>query len=132
MLTVELFSTVAWWMLDLWFGLDASGFDKASKFSRPSLQQTFHTYALATFHPVFGPVLMVTYACLSNTLLLTSQFISSYKLFEDKNLLPLSLQFLYLYVSFRVIFPMLLSHPVVDTLEYFRLRERGCCCRGTL
>ncbi|TFK39792.1 hypothetical protein BDQ12DRAFT_722005 [Crucibulum laeve] len=46
--------TIAWWMLDLWFGLDASGFDKASQ-----------------FHPLFGPLLMVTYACLSNTLLLT-------------------------------------------------------------
>ncbi|KAF5383692.1 hypothetical protein D9615_003626 [Tricholomella constricta] len=46
--------TIAWWMLDLWFGLDASGFDRATQ-----------------FHPVFGPVLMVTYACLSNTLLLT-------------------------------------------------------------
>uniref|UniRef100_A0A8H7XT63 Ion transport domain-containing protein n=1 Tax=Psilocybe cubensis TaxID=181762 RepID=A0A8H7XT63_PSICU len=45
---------IAWWMLDLWFGLDASGFDRAT-----------------TFHPIFGPVLMVTYACLSNTLLLT-------------------------------------------------------------
>ncbi|KAI0741592.1 hypothetical protein C8Q80DRAFT_1109906 [Daedaleopsis nitida] len=47
--------TVAWWMLDLWFGLDASGFDNSTN-----------------FHPVFGPLLMVTYACLSNTLLLTS------------------------------------------------------------
>ncbi|KAF9466080.1 receptor-activated Ca2+-permeable cation channel [Collybia nuda] len=46
--------TIAWWMLDLWFGLDASGFDRATQ-----------------FHPLFGPVLMVTYACLSNTLLLT-------------------------------------------------------------
>ncbi|KAF9045820.1 hypothetical protein BDZ89DRAFT_1058779 [Hymenopellis radicata] len=46
--------TIAWWMLDLWFGLDASGFEKATR-----------------FHPVFGPILMVTYACLSNTLLLT-------------------------------------------------------------
>ncbi|KAF8634558.1 hypothetical protein AX17_004148 [Amanita inopinata Kibby_2008] len=46
--------TIAWWMLDLWFGLDASGFDRATQ-----------------FHPVFGPILMVTYACLSNTLLLT-------------------------------------------------------------
>ncbi|KAG7093687.1 hypothetical protein E1B28_007345 [Marasmius oreades] len=46
--------TIAWWMLDLWFGLDASGFDKATE-----------------FHPLMGPVLMVTYACLSNTLLLT-------------------------------------------------------------
>ncbi|KAL1747848.1 hypothetical protein HDZ31DRAFT_30933 [Schizophyllum fasciatum] len=45
---------IAWWMLDIWFGLDASGFEKASD-----------------FHPYFGPVLMVTYACLSNTLLLT-------------------------------------------------------------
>ncbi|KAI0057252.1 hypothetical protein BV25DRAFT_1920347 [Artomyces pyxidatus] len=47
-------STIAWWMLDLWFGLDASGFENASK-----------------FNPIFGPLLMVTYACLSNTLLLT-------------------------------------------------------------
>ncbi|TFK29652.1 hypothetical protein FA15DRAFT_663807 [Coprinopsis marcescibilis] len=45
---------ISWWMLDLWFGLDASGFDNATK-----------------FHPVLGPILMVTYACLSNTLLLT-------------------------------------------------------------
>ncbi|EJF64109.1 hypothetical protein DICSQDRAFT_100749 [Dichomitus squalens LYAD-421 SS1] len=49
--------TVAWWMLDLWFGLDASGFDNASH-----------------FHPIFGPLLMITYACLSNTLLLTGMF----------------------------------------------------------
>ncbi|KAJ7247668.1 hypothetical protein B0H12DRAFT_1124984 [Mycena haematopus] len=47
-------SQIAWWMLDLWFGLDASGFDRANE-----------------FHPIFGPILMVTYACLSNTLLLT-------------------------------------------------------------
>ncbi|KAJ6518806.1 receptor-activated Ca2+-permeable cation channel [Mycena sanguinolenta] len=47
-------SQIAWWMLDLWFGLDASGFDRAGQ-----------------FHPSFGPILMVTYACLSNTLLLT-------------------------------------------------------------
>ncbi|KAH9847576.1 hypothetical protein C2E23DRAFT_847890 [Lenzites betulinus] len=52
-------STIAWWMLDLWFGLDASGFDNATK-----------------FHPVFGPFLMITYACLSNTLLLTVLILS--------------------------------------------------------
>ncbi|KAF8596769.1 hypothetical protein BDV93DRAFT_479992 [Ceratobasidium sp. AG-I] len=45
---------IAWWMLDLWFGLDASGFDQAT-----------------AFHPQFGPILMISYACLSNTLLLT-------------------------------------------------------------
>ncbi|KAG2136259.1 hypothetical protein BD769DRAFT_1439794 [Suillus cothurnatus] len=48
--------TIAWWMLDLWFGLDASGFDKAFEFDF-----------------VFGPILMITYACLSNTLLLTGE-----------------------------------------------------------
>ncbi|KAJ7890538.1 receptor-activated Ca2+-permeable cation channel [Mycena olivaceomarginata] len=53
-------SQIGWWMLDLWFGLDASGFDRANE-----------------FHPVFGPVLMVTYACLSNTLLLTASLTSS-------------------------------------------------------
>ncbi|KAJ7066620.1 receptor-activated Ca2+-permeable cation channel [Mycena amicta] len=47
-------SQIAWWMLDLWFGLDATGFDRSTK-----------------FHPIFGPLLMVTYACMSNTLLLT-------------------------------------------------------------
>ncbi|KAF8845109.1 hypothetical protein BDN67DRAFT_1007476 [Paxillus ammoniavirescens] len=47
-------STIAWWMLDLWFGLDASGFDRAGEFDL-----------------IFGPLLMIMYACLSNTLLLT-------------------------------------------------------------
>ncbi|EJD07689.1 uncharacterized protein FOMMEDRAFT_137915 [Fomitiporia mediterranea MF3/22] len=45
---------IFWWMADLWFGLDATGFALSS-----------------TFHPYFGPVLMISYACLSNTLLLT-------------------------------------------------------------
>lgn len=45
---------ISWWMLDLYFGLDATGFEKATH-----------------FHHILGPVLMVTYACLSNTLLLT-------------------------------------------------------------
>ena len=61
-------------MLDLWFGLDASGFDKASKWLSGFrlLKLTVQiNLASATFHPVLGPVLMVTYACLSNTLLLT-------------------------------------------------------------
>ncbi|KAJ7760568.1 receptor-activated Ca2+-permeable cation channel [Mycena metata] len=51
---------IAWWMLDLWFGLDASGFDLSPQ-----------------FHPILGPVLMVTYACLSNTLLLTVLILSN-------------------------------------------------------
>ncbi|KAF8548945.1 hypothetical protein OG21DRAFT_1606680 [Imleria badia] len=47
-------STIAWWMVDIWFGLDAIGFNKAGEFD-----------------PVIGPILLITYACLSNTLLLT-------------------------------------------------------------
>ncbi|KAH9040379.1 hypothetical protein EDB85DRAFT_2173174 [Lactarius pseudohatsudake] len=45
---------ISWWMVDIWFGLDAAGFEKAPDFNK-----------------TIGPVLMVTYACLSNTLLLT-------------------------------------------------------------
>lgn len=58
--------TVSWWMLDIWFGLDASGFNQAT-----------------TFHPVFGPVVMVTYACLSNTLILTVLVAILSKTFAD-------------------------------------------------
>ncbi|OCH85496.1 hypothetical protein OBBRIDRAFT_739817 [Obba rivulosa] len=47
---------IAWWMLDLWFGLDASLFENAP-----------------AFHAIWGPVMIVTYACLSNTLLLTGK-----------------------------------------------------------
>lgn len=61
-------------MLDLWFGLDASGFDNASLsdslFNRTKL---ICIEFEANFHPIFGPILMVTYACLSNTLLLTGE-----------------------------------------------------------
>ncbi|EOR01157.1 hypothetical protein E3P92_01765 [Wallemia ichthyophaga] len=45
---------LAKYMLFIWFGLDGTGFTIA-----PNL------------HPVFGPVLIVLYACISNTLLLT-------------------------------------------------------------
>ncbi len=58
-------------MLDLWFGLDASGFDRASTFLVPQKSEIHSLLLSAQFHRVFGPVLMVTYACLSNTLLLT-------------------------------------------------------------
>ncbi|OCF32424.1 hypothetical protein I316_05850 [Kwoniella heveanensis BCC8398] len=47
-------SQIGWWLLEVYFGLDASGFEHAH-----------------TFHPFLGPVLMVSYALLSNTLLLT-------------------------------------------------------------
>ncbi|KXN87398.1 hypothetical protein AN958_08829 [Leucoagaricus sp. SymC.cos] len=70
--------TIAWWMLDLYFGLDASGFDRADR-----------------FHPVFGPVLMVTYACLSNTLLLTGMFFLD-TLGNERYLMVLSLRAMFM------------------------------------
>ncbi|ODN80904.1 hypothetical protein L202_03030 [Cryptococcus amylolentus CBS 6039] len=45
---------IGWWLLEIYFGLDASGFEHAHY-----------------FHPFLGPLLMVSYALLSNTLLLT-------------------------------------------------------------
>ena len=56
-------------MIDIWFGLDAAGFEKA----RALISEIYTVpYSLAAdFDPTFGPILMVTYACLSNTLLLT-------------------------------------------------------------
>ncbi|KAI6366847.1 hypothetical protein MCOR25_005063 [Pyricularia grisea] len=47
-------STIAKWMLWIWFGLDGTGFDEAGN-----------------FHSVFGPALMVAFAFLGNTLFLT-------------------------------------------------------------
>ncbi|WWD21218.1 hypothetical protein CI109_105702 [Kwoniella shandongensis] len=47
-------SQIGWWLLEVYFGLDASGFEHAH-----------------VFHPFLGPILMVSYALLSNTLLLT-------------------------------------------------------------
>ncbi|GFZ47257.1 hypothetical protein JCM24511_05000 [Saitozyma sp. JCM 24511] len=48
------FVQIGWWLLEVYFGLDASGFEAAHN-----------------FHPFLGPLLMITYALLSNTLLLT-------------------------------------------------------------
>ncbi len=47
--------SIAWLMVQIWFG------------------NTYLSFAQAeSFHPIFGPVLMTTFAALSNTLLLTS------------------------------------------------------------
>ena len=49
--------SIAWLMVQIWFG------------------NTYLSFAQAeSFHPVFGPIMMITYACLSNTLLLTGAF----------------------------------------------------------
>ncbi|KAH9169849.1 hypothetical protein EDB89DRAFT_1981646 [Lactarius sanguifluus] len=53
-----LWTQISWWMVDIWFGLDAAGFEKAPDFNK-----------------TIGPILMVTYACLSNTLLLTGMLL---------------------------------------------------------
>ena len=56
-------------MIDIWFGLDAAGFEKAREYTADTFALS---YSLAAdFDETFGPILMVTYACLSNTLLLT-------------------------------------------------------------
>ncbi|GHJ86400.1 hypothetical protein NliqN6_2802 [Naganishia liquefaciens] len=48
------FSQIGWYLLEVYFGLDASGFEAAHD-----------------FHRYLGPILMISFACLSNTLLLT-------------------------------------------------------------
>lgn len=45
-------SRIVWWLLEIFFGLDATGFEESPK-----------------IHPTLGPLLMVVYAFLSNTLL---------------------------------------------------------------
>lgn len=52
--------SIAWLMTQIWFGNTYLSFRDAS-----------------SFHPVFGPILMVIFAALSNTLLLTSERFSS-------------------------------------------------------
>ncbi|CDZ97105.1 hypothetical protein [Phaffia rhodozyma] len=69
-------TTISWWMLDIWFGLDATGFNEATN-----------------FHPVFGPLVITSwriekkelnlYACLSNTLILTVLVAILSKTFAD-------------------------------------------------
>lgn len=47
---------IAWLMVQIWFGNTYLSFGQA-----------------ASFHPLFGPILMTCFAALSNTLLLTSK-----------------------------------------------------------
>ena len=61
-------------MADLWFGLDATGFALACMIHTSlSVERMLIIELTATFHEYFGPLLMVAYTCLSNTLLLTSE-----------------------------------------------------------
>ena len=48
--------SIAWLLARIWFGNTSLSFDEAS-----------------SFHPLFGPVLMIGFAAMSNTLLLTSK-----------------------------------------------------------
>lgn len=50
------FKSIAWLIVQIWFGNTYLSFDQAS-----------------SFHPLFGPILMTIFAALSNTLLLTSK-----------------------------------------------------------
>jgi hypothetical protein len=60
-------------MLDLYFGLDATGFERATTF-HPVFGRHLHV-CLNRIDQNLGPFLMVTFACLSNTLLLTGQLL---------------------------------------------------------
>lgn len=51
------FRSIAWMMVQVWFGNNFLSFTQAS-----------------AFHPVIGPILMTLFAALSNTLLLTSEW----------------------------------------------------------
>jgi hypothetical protein len=76
-------------MINIWFGLDAGGFEKA----RELISEIYTgSYSLAAdFDRIFGPILMVTYACLSNTLLLTGMSPYTPKLLGQCKLYPRSL-----------------------------------------
>lgn len=49
--------SIAWLMVQIWFGNISLSFAQA-----------------ASFHPIFGPILMTIFAALSSTLLLTSTY----------------------------------------------------------
>jgi hypothetical protein len=61
-------SQIAWWLLEVYFGLDASGFESARMLAYASC---IHSLLSDIVHPFLGPLLIITYALLSNTLLLT-------------------------------------------------------------
>jgi hypothetical protein len=61
-------SQIAWWLLEVYFGLDASGFESARKLAD---SWCAHSLMADIVHPFLGPLLIITYALLSNTLLLT-------------------------------------------------------------
>jgi hypothetical protein len=50
---------IAKYMVNIWFGLDSTGFDISSEL------------ILANFHPYLGPVIFFVFACLANTLFIT-------------------------------------------------------------
>lgn len=128
MLTLELFSTIAWWMLDLWFGLDASGFHNASMFSHHLLRQAFKFYFMLSY---ISPCLRTCFnghLCMLEQYPLIDKSVHFFILLEDQIFIVFisSVLVSVCFVSCR--FSNIVSHLVLDTLEYFCLRERGCCC----
>jgi hypothetical protein len=61
-------SSIAWLMVQIWFGNTFLSFQQA-----------------VSFHRTFGPILMTTFAALSNTLLLTSKRTLSFVVLDDIN-----------------------------------------------
>jgi hypothetical protein len=56
-------------MVNIWFGLDSTGFD-ISSMSPPSHVSSI-AEIVAQFHPYLGPVIFFVFACLANTLFIT-------------------------------------------------------------
>jgi hypothetical protein len=57
-------------MVNIWFGLDSTGFDISST-SLPYFARTLMAEIEASFHPYLGPVIFFVFACLANTLFIT-------------------------------------------------------------
>ena len=57
-------------MVNIWFGLDSTGFDISST-SRLQPYQAHQLTHQASFHPYLGPVIFFVFACLANTLFIT-------------------------------------------------------------
>ncbi|KAK1989516.1 nonselective cation channel [Colletotrichum cereale] len=67
--------TISKWMLWIWFGLDGTGINESVSFTSVNCQvwlaPNSKELLQVQFHPILGPVLMVAFAFLGNTLFLT-------------------------------------------------------------
>jgi hypothetical protein len=113
-------------MIDIWFGLDATAFEKAREWTVGACAVAYSL--VAEFDKTFGPILLVTYACLSNTLLLTGASALS-----DKSLFTNAQVVIAVLVSVRLPLwhlGMICDAIMVDPLSYILHDFRGCSRGG--